>query len=55
MNECLEELDNCDRETQHCLNTRGSFNCQNKVTEKCLLGLAFDPILKQCQGRSIFN
>lgn len=49
INECLEETDNCSN-AQICLNTRGSFACQNKVSEECLPGFKYDKNKKTCQG-----
>ncbi|KAJ6646501.1 Fibulin-1 [Pseudolycoriella hygida] len=49
INECLEEIDNCNATTQICLNTRGNFVCQNKVSEECLPGFKYDKNKKTCQ------
>lgn len=54
INECLEETDNCNDSTQICLNTRGSFVCQNKVSEQCLPGFKYDKNKKTCQGNVLF-
>jgi hypothetical protein len=50
INECSEETDDCDRLTQLCLNTPGSFRCQQKVVEKCLHGLRENPVTRLCEG-----
>lgn len=50
INECLEQIDNCDRSTQLCLNLRGGFECELRVIERCLSGFQFDDVSKTCQG-----
>lgn len=53
INECLEGTDACNRETQHCLNGRGNYTCQNKAVETCLPGFIYDSASKACEGLNI--
>lgn len=55
INECLEELDNCTKAEQVCLNTRGAFKCQMIPKEDCFTGFTFDNLTKSCQGCSKFD
>lgn len=50
INECSEGTDDCNRKTQLCLNTRGSYKCQEKIGDKCLLGLKYNSETKLCEG-----
>lgn len=53
INECSEGLDDCNSQTQLCLNTKGGFKCQEKIDkigDKCLPGLKFDEETKLCEG-----
>jgi hypothetical protein len=50
INECAEGNDDCDRRTQLCLNTPGSFKCQDKVVDTCLPGLKYNLETKLCEG-----
>jgi hypothetical protein len=50
INECTEGSDDCNRKTQLCLNTRGSYKCQEKIGEKCLPGLKYNQETKLCEG-----
>lgn len=53
INECSEGIDNCNRQTQLCLNMAGGFECQDKVTETCLQGLQFNSVTSLCEGASL--
>lgn len=53
INECLEGTDACNRETQHCLNGRGNYTCQNKAVETCSPGFIYDSASKACEGLNI--
>lgn len=50
INECSEGTDDCNRKTQLCLNTRGSYKCQEKIGDKCLPGLKYNSGTKLCEG-----
>lgn len=50
INECLEQIDNCNPNTQLCLNNNGGFECQDRVHKGCASGFQFDDVLKECQG-----
>lgn len=50
INECSEGLDDCNRKTQLCLNTRGGYKCQEKIGDKCLPGLKYNIGTKLCEG-----
>lgn len=50
VNECSEGTDDCNRKTQLCLNTRGSYKCQEKIGDKCLPGLKYNLETKLCEG-----
>lgn len=54
IDECAENLDNCTREVQSCVNTVGSFRCADRELD-CILGLRYDPITQQCQGNLRFK
>jgi hypothetical protein len=54
VNECEEGLHNCDALTQVCINTHGSFQCQNqqKVPSQllCPVGFELDKESQTCVG-----
>lgn len=50
INECSEAIDDCNRQTQLCLNTPGGYRCQDKVTENCIPGLSFNTETSLCEG-----
>lgn len=54
INECFELTDACNRESQHCLNGRGNYTCQNKAVGKCLPGFIYDTASKSCEGSNPF-
>lgn len=55
INECSEGTDDCNRKTQLCLNTRGSYKCQEKIVDKCLPGLKYNLETKLCEGGLAFD
>lgn len=54
VNECLEQLDACDRERQHCLNGRGNYSCLPKAVTMCQPGFAYNVSLGVCEGLPAF-
>ena len=50
INECDENSAICDKHTQLCLNTKGGYECKDKVVEKCMAGLKYNIQSKQCEG-----
>lgn len=50
VNECSEGIDDCNRQTQLCLNMAGGFKCQDKVTENCITGLQYNTNTRLCEG-----
>jgi hypothetical protein len=55
INECTEGIDNCNRQTQLCLNIPGGYKCQDKAIDKCLPGLQFNSVTSLCEGASLLR
>ncbi|RVE53502.1 hypothetical protein evm_001872 [Chilo suppressalis] len=49
INECDERLDDCQRLSQHCINTHGGFFCQDHVSKRCAPGFKVNPQTGICE------
>ncbi|KAI5640010.1 calcium-binding EGF domain-containing protein [Phthorimaea operculella] len=49
VDECALRKDDCNPLSQYCINTRGSFYCQNKVSKHCRPGFKIDPATNKCE------
>lgn len=49
IDECEERLDDCQRLSQHCINTHGSFFCQDHVSKRCAPGFKVNPGTGICE------
>ncbi|XP_047519049.1 fibrillin-1 isoform X2 [Pieris napi] len=49
VDECATNKDDCNRMSQFCINTRGSFYCQDKVSKHCPPGFKTDPATNKCE------
>uniref|UniRef100_A0A6M2DYH6 Putative conserved secreted protein n=1 Tax=Xenopsylla cheopis TaxID=163159 RepID=A0A6M2DYH6_XENCH len=50
VDECTEGIDDCNRQSQFCLNTLGSFKCQNKASKNsCPAGFKINSELGTCE------
>ncbi|KAJ2941069.1 hypothetical protein O0L34_g13198 [Tuta absoluta] len=49
VDECALHKDDCNPLSQYCINTRGSFYCQNKVSKHCRPGFKIDPVTNKCE------
>lgn len=51
MDECILQTDNCNRTSHFCVNTRGSFTCQQKSgPTDCIAGYKYSAEQKICIG-----
>ncbi|XP_059057895.1 latent-transforming growth factor beta-binding protein 4-like isoform X2 [Achroia grisella] len=49
IDECEERLDDCQRLSQHCINTHGSFFCQDHVSKRCTPGFKVNSVTGICE------
>ncbi|XP_049881665.1 fibulin-1-like isoform X2 [Pectinophora gossypiella] len=49
IDECEEHLDDCQRLSQHCINTHGSFFCQDHVSKRCTPGFKVNKVTGICE------
>ncbi|XP_045518801.1 fibulin-2-like [Pieris brassicae] len=49
VDECATNKDDCNKMSQFCINTRGSFYCQDKVSKHCPPGFKTDPATNKCE------
>ncbi|XP_028025641.1 latent-transforming growth factor beta-binding protein 4-like isoform X1 [Bombyx mandarina] len=49
IDECEESLDDCQRLSQHCINTHGSFFCQDHVSKRCAPGFKVNTSTGICE------
>lgn len=49
IDECSERLDDCQRLSQHCINTHGSFFCQDHVSRRCAPGFMANRATGVCE------
>nr|WBB28751.1 fibrillin 2-like protein [Yponomeuta cagnagella] len=49
IDECEEHLDDCQRLSQHCINTHGSFFCQDHVSKRCGPGFVVNRATGICE------
>ncbi|XP_053618875.1 fibulin-1-like [Plodia interpunctella] len=49
IDECEERLDDCQRLSQHCINTHGHFFCQDHVSKRCTPGFVINPTTGKCE------
>ncbi|CAH0764725.1 unnamed protein product [Diatraea saccharalis] len=49
VDECAMNKDDCNHLSQFCINTRGEFYCQDKVSKHCPPGFKIDPITNKCE------
>ncbi|KAM3958839.1 LOW QUALITY PROTEIN: uncharacterized protein ACR2FA_007141 [Aphomia sociella] len=49
IDECDERLDDCQRLSQHCINTHGGFFCQDHVSKRCTPGFKVNSVTGICE------
>ncbi|CAG5058296.1 unnamed protein product [Parnassius apollo] len=49
VDECATHKDDCNALSQFCINTRGSFYCQDKVSKHCPPGFKINPDTNKCE------
>ncbi|XP_049881448.1 fibulin-2-like isoform X2 [Pectinophora gossypiella] len=49
VDECALRKDDCNPLSQFCINTRGSFYCQNQASKHCPPGFKIDPRTNKCE------
>ncbi|XP_028175893.1 fibulin-2-like [Ostrinia furnacalis] len=49
VDECATNKDDCNRISQFCINTRGSFYCQDQASKYCPPGFKIDPRTNKCE------
>ncbi|GBP12161.1 EGF-containing fibulin-like extracellular matrix protein 1 [Eumeta japonica] len=49
IDECGEQSDDCQRLSQHCINTHGSFFCQDHVSKRCAPGFKVNSATGICE------
>ncbi|CAH0697567.1 unnamed protein product [Spodoptera exigua] len=49
IDECGERLDDCQRLSQHCINTHGAFFCQDHVSKRCAPGFKVNSATGICE------
>ncbi|CAG5037639.1 unnamed protein product [Parnassius apollo] len=49
IDECEERLDDCQRLSQHCINTHGSYFCQDHVSKRCAPGFKVNAVTGICE------
>ncbi|CAF4923814.1 unnamed protein product [Pieris macdunnoughi] len=49
IDECGERLDDCQHLSQHCINTHGSYFCQDHVSKRCAPGFKVNPSSGICE------
>ncbi|XP_013168797.1 PREDICTED: fibrillin-1-like [Papilio xuthus] len=49
IDECAIQKDDCNKISQFCINTKGSFYCQDKVSKHCPPGFKNDPVTNKCE------
>ncbi|XP_061724505.1 fibrillin-1-like isoform X2 [Cydia pomonella] len=49
IDECDEHLDDCQRLSQHCINTHGAFFCQDHVSKRCAPGFKVNSATGICE------
>ncbi|CAK1546756.1 unnamed protein product [Leptosia nina] len=49
VDECDANKDDCNKMSQFCINTRGSFYCQDKVSKHCPPGFKTNPRTNKCE------
>lgn len=50
IDECEETLDDCQRLSQHCINSHGSYFCQDHVSKRCAPGFKVNGATGICEG-----
>ncbi|XP_050356996.1 fibulin-2-like isoform X2 [Nymphalis io] len=49
IDECEETLDDCQRLSQHCINSHGSYFCQDHVSKRCAPGFKVNSVTGICE------
>ncbi|XP_013148849.1 PREDICTED: fibulin-1 [Papilio polytes] len=49
IDECEERLDDCQRLSQHCINTHGNYFCQDHVSKRCAPGFKVNAVTGICE------
>ncbi|CAH0731669.1 unnamed protein product, partial [Brenthis ino] len=49
VDECLLGHDDCNKQSQFCINTRGSFHCQDKGSKHCPPGFKTNALTNKCE------
>ncbi|XP_061724560.1 fibrillin-1-like isoform X1 [Cydia pomonella] len=49
VDECAEQKDDCNHLSQFCINTHGSFYCQDQASKYCPPGFKIDPRTNMCE------
>ncbi|XP_072945885.1 uncharacterized protein [Epargyreus clarus] len=49
IDECDERLDDCQRLSQHCINTHGGYFCQDHVSKRCAPGFKVNSATGKCE------